>query len=112
MSRLVARLAEPGEEDVLSTPAALLRPDLSAAPLPGLLALSWNYLAFETADATVQVRVALRDMEEVAVHDAAQWMGGRSAPALRIATPRHKVRAPAQHRPMCRTLVTSCAPST
>lgn len=92
MARLVARLTEAGEEEVLAAPAALLRPDLGPAPLPGQLALSWNYLAFETGDGRVQARVALKEVEEVAVHDAAQWMAGRSAPALRIATARHKVR--------------------
>ena len=91
MSRMVARLAEPGEEEVLSSAASLLRPDLGPAPLPGHLALSWNYLAFETTDGSVQLWIALKEVEEVVVHDAAPWMGGRSAPALRLCTMKHKV---------------------
>lgn len=91
MQRLVVRLTEPGEEEVLAATASLLRPDLGPSPLPGLLSLSWNYLAFETNDGAVQAWIALKEVDEVAVHDAAPWMAGKSAPALRISTAKHKV---------------------
>ena len=91
MSRLAARLTEPGEEDVLSTQASLLRPDLGPLPLAGTLAISWNYAAFESEDGKVQACIALREVQEVAVHDAAPWMNGNSTPALRIITENNKV---------------------